>query len=103
MPCRGLLSQLDILTNFKVTFSMLMRMFRCLLFRLKLMNINTAQTHEKTCDKIWTKYKMWVSQYYFSKQREMQTPAATEALLQNEIPKYPQYLDKKLKSCTHNI
>ena len=29
----------------------------------------------------------WVSQYYFSKQREMQTPAATEALLQNEIPK----------------
>ena len=46
---------------------------------------------------------MWMSQYYFSKQREMQTPAATEALLQNEIPKYPQYLDKKLKSCTHNI
>ena len=82
---------------------MLMRMFRCLLFRLKLMNINTAQTHEKTCDKIWTKYMMWVSKYYFSKQREMQTPAATEALLQNEIPKYPQYLDKKLKSCTHNI
>ena len=62
----------------RLIFDMLTRMFR-LHVQLQHMGKHATKSGQNTS---------WVSQYYFSKQRAMQTPAATEALLQNEIPKY---------------